>query len=176
MDKATLELLVGKDVRVDRGGPESRLGKLLVVKDDYIVVYIKDTGNVYYKTEHIKSVSVDTRTIADTSVVIVDPDLPEPLLPPVIDGVDFIAVVKEMKFRWVQINRGGPEKIEGILTDVTDILVTLTVGSEIVRVMPFHIRNISYVNKNNEQQQNANGQQEAANNSKDKKDSKKDKK
>lgn len=175
MDKATLELLVGKDVRVDRGGPESRMGKLLVVKDDYIVVYIKDTGNVYYKTEHIKSISVDTRTIADTSVVVIDPDLPELLLPPIIDGVDFIAVVKEMKFRWVQINRGGPEKLEGVLTDVTDILVTLTVGSEIVRVMPFHIRNISYVNKNNEQQQQyANAQQEAANSSKDK--NKKDKK
>ncbi|MBP1966952.1 hypothetical protein [Paenibacillus aceris] len=172
MDKATLELLVGKDVRVDRGGPESRMGKLLVVKDDYIVVYIKDTGNVYYKTEHIKSISVDTRTIADTSVVVIDPDLPEPLLPPIIDGVDFIAVVKDMKFRWIQINRGGPEKLEGVLTDVTDILVTLTVGSEIVRVMPFHIRNISYVNKNNEQQQQyANAQQEAANSSK--KDSKK---
>lgn len=144
MERANLDLLVGKLIRVDRGGPESRLGKLLAVKGDHLVVYINndsEEGILYYKTDHIRSLSLDTRDVTDIPPVTTE----ETVLPNYFDEEDFASVMKNMKFRWVQINRGGHEKIEGVLIDATDELVTMINGNEVIHVLPFHIRNISYV-------------------------------
>ena len=51
MNKLILSPLVGSKIRVDRGGPESRYGRLLAVKDDHIVLYIENEGIAYYKLQ-----------------------------------------------------------------------------------------------------------------------------
>lgn len=53
MDQASLNLLIGQSVRVDRGGPEARIGKLMAVKKDHVVVYHEEEGMLYYKSDHI---------------------------------------------------------------------------------------------------------------------------
>lgn len=53
-----LENLKGSRIRIDRGGPESRDGKLLDVFSDYLVLETEKEGVIYYKTHHIKSVSL----------------------------------------------------------------------------------------------------------------------
>lgn len=141
MDKASLATMLGKTVRVDRGGPESRMGKLLSAKDDHFVVYIENEGMLYYKIDHIKSFSVDTRDVTD---LVEAPQEEQEALPKYLDAPDFNAVLLSLKFRWVQVNRGGPEKIEGVLVDATDDKISLVKGEEIIQVVPFHIRSISY--------------------------------
>jgi spore coat protein B len=156
MEKASLDLLIGRSVRVDRGGPESRMGKLLAVKNDHVVVYIENEGMLYYKIDHIKSLSLDTRDVSDLVPVTVTNELNPVVLPSYIEAEDFATIMKTMQNRWVQINRGGPEKIEGVLVEATDELGTIIAGNEIIQVLYFHIRNISYGLKNNNQQSNDN--------------------
>jgi spore coat protein B len=162
MVMANLSSLVGRSIRVDRGGPESRLGKLIAVKDDHIVVFLKndvEEGMLYYKTDHIKSLSLETRYVSAISDA-----YDESAALNYVDEPNFASIITHMKFRWVQINRGGPEKLEGVLIDATDDQITLISGNEIVQVLPFHIRNISYgIKKQNDQDQNNN-----QNNNKDK--------
>lgn len=154
MENASLGLLLGRFIRVDRGGPESRMGKLLAVKGDHVVVYNESDGILYYRTEHIKSLSVASR---DFSYLSEETDDDESDIPGYFDVEDFMSVLQNMEYHWVQINRGGPEKLEGVLIEATDEAVTMIVGDEVIKVLPFHIRNISYgMKKNNEQSQDNN--------------------
>ena len=55
MNKEVLQTLIGKTIKVDRGGPESRIGKLLAVSEDHFTILTEADGVVYYLTHHIKS-------------------------------------------------------------------------------------------------------------------------
>jgi spore coat protein B len=46
---------IGKVIRVDRGGPESRIGMLLDASEDHLCLLTEEDGVVYYNTKHIKS-------------------------------------------------------------------------------------------------------------------------
>jgi spore coat protein B len=58
-------------------------------------------------------------------------------------AADFHSLLDILKFQWVKINRGGPEKIEGVLCDLNKDIVSLVNNEEIVHISLFHIRNIS---------------------------------
>ncbi|OUM90339.1 MAG: hypothetical protein BAA01_15955 [Bacillus thermozeamaize] len=173
MDQTGLNLVIGQSVRVDRGGPEARIGKLVAVKKDHVVVYHEEEGMLYYKSDHIKSLSLDSRENPE-DLLMENPDETPLVLPKYIDAEDFLSVMKNMKYRWVQVNRGGPEKIEGVLVDANDAEVTLVVGNEVIRVMTFHIRNISYGIKKKEQE-NKNSEENENNQEKDNQNKEKDK-
>ncbi|MFD2370939.1 hypothetical protein ACFSO0_13485 [Brevibacillus sp. GCM10020057] len=161
MDKAILDALLGRSIRVDRGGPESRTGKLIATKDDHFVVYNENDGMLYYRIEHVKSLTLDTRNLADAE----DPNEVQTYIPKHIEADNFNSVLKEMRLHWVQINRGGPEKVEGVLIDATDTHVTVISGNEVVKVLTYHIRNISYgLKKNNEQEKDKNKDNNKENN------------
>ncbi|SDM94391.1 hypothetical protein SAMN04488137_2706 [Fictibacillus solisalsi] len=55
---AIMDNMIGQNVKVNRGGPESRQGVLLLSTYDYIALATEKEGVVYYKTDHVKSVSV----------------------------------------------------------------------------------------------------------------------
>ncbi len=137
MNRDMMKSLVGKIIKVDRGGPESRIGMLLDVYDDFLVVLTEDDGVVYYLTHHIKSVTENAKEQLEFNI-----EVPE--------GFDykkaehFQGLLDALKFQWVKINRGGPEKLEGVLSDVNKDFVSLINKEEIVRLSMFHIRNISY--------------------------------
>ncbi|MED4583927.1 hypothetical protein P9578_14185 [Brevibacillus choshinensis] len=156
MDKASMDLLVGRSVRVDRGGPESRTGKLLSAQNDYFVIYSETDGKiVYYKKDHVKSLTLDSREVSDV-VIESNEEEQQPVLQ-YFEADSFISVLQSMHLYSVQINRGGPEKIEGVIVDANENEVTLIVGNEVVKILPFHIRNISYSgNQNNDQNNNNN--------------------
>lgn len=133
-----LEKLKQCHVRIDRGGPESRAGKLLDVFTDFLVLKTKEDGIIYYKTHHIKSISQITK----------DEKQHEGEYEEKCDyatGVDFQELLKKLKYSWVKINRGGPEKIEGVLVDSSEDYLVLTVKDEVNRIPTFHIRNISVI-------------------------------
>lgn len=129
-----LKSLIGKVIKIDRGGPESRVGLLLDVYNDHLVLLTEEDGLVYYNTHHIKSVTENTKN----QVNIVIPESFEYK-----KANNLLSLLEILKLQWVKINRGGPEKIEGILCDVSNDIISLINKEEIVRISMVHLRNIS---------------------------------
>ncbi|SER62405.1 hypothetical protein [Psychrobacillus sp. OK032] len=137
MNKKMLLSLIDKEVKVDRGGPESRVGKLLSVQEDHFTLLTADDGVIYYNTQHIKSLTINTKNQAQLGIEI-------PRKFEYITADDFKGVLGKLALRWVKINRGGPETLEGVMDYVDDDYITIVSNEEIVRISLFHIRNISY--------------------------------
>lgn len=57
MNKEMLTTFLNKVIKIDRGGPESSVGKLLHATDDHITVLTDNDGIIFYKTQHIKSLT-----------------------------------------------------------------------------------------------------------------------
>jgi spore coat protein B len=58
---------------------------------------------------------------------------------------NFHKLLESIRFQWVKINRdGGPESLEGVLSDSNKHYASLIVKDEVVRFSLKHIRNISY--------------------------------
>ncbi|MFC4779463.1 hypothetical protein ACFO9Q_21925 [Paenibacillus sp. GCM10023252] len=142
--------LVGQVVKINRGGPESIQGKLLAVKSDYLVLLAKE-GVVYVSTDHIKSVTV----VKDGNK---DGNLTNGGRDPFIQANNFRGVLRQLTNNFVQMNWGGPEKVEGFLAEVRQNTVLLvTKDQEIVRVQISHIRSIKKDNKNNKSDNQSGG-------------------
>lgn len=137
MKKDLLESLVGKIIKVDRGGPNSRTGKLLAVANDYFTLLTEEDGIVFYANRHVKSITENTRNKMHFSLRV-----PHQLT--VKPSRNFLDLLKDLKFQWVKINRGGPEKVEGVLHDANEDYVTVVSHEEIIRLATYHIKNISY--------------------------------
>ncbi len=137
MRKDLLESLVGKIIKVDRGGPNSRTGELLSVSDDFFTLMTEEDGVVYYVTRHVKSITENTRNNMKFSLKVPD-NLKFKT------AHSFHSLLKSLKFQWVKINRGGPEKVEGVLHEAYDDFVTIVSHEEIIRLSTYHIKNLSY--------------------------------
>ena len=147
MNQELLTSLVGKDVKVNRGGPESRTGRLLHGGADHFALLTEKDGVVYFNASHVKSISQNSRG----EMEIASDDTTEDLY--YFKEDMFTTLLSSLKYQWVGINRGGPEKLEGVLEDVNEDFVTLVLSEEVVRLATFHIKSISYgltVNKEEE--------------------------
>ncbi|MDN3016008.1 hypothetical protein PH210_07280 [Paenibacillus sp. BSR1-1] len=156
MNKDMMKSLVGKIIKIDRGGPESRIGKLLDVNEDHLVLLTEDEGVVYYYTHHIKSVTENAKEQLEFNI-----EVPEGFTYK--QSESFHDLLDSLKFQWVKINRGGPEKLEGVLSDINNDFVSLINKEEIVRLSMYHIRNISYglkIEKAEEEESNNQSSQE----------------
>lgn len=129
-----LEGLIGSDVRVNRGGPESQTGTIVSIGADYFLLQNEKGEHHYYSLRHLKSITKNTKDggIADSGGA--EEDAAE----------DFETLLQGFKYRWVKINRGGPEKIEGILQDVSSGYVTLIIKEELVLIALSHIKSVNY--------------------------------
>ncbi|MCH6265496.1 MULTISPECIES: hypothetical protein [Neobacillus] len=137
MNKESMMQYVGKTIRVDRGGPESRMGKVLAVFEDYFVLLTESDGVVYYKTNHIRSVTESSRDLLKLGV-----NIPKNF--EYKTGENFVKLLESIRYQWIRINRGGTEALEGVLNDVSKDIASLIVKEEVVRFSMKHIRNISY--------------------------------
>ncbi|MEH7124041.1 hypothetical protein V7122_08030 [Bacillus sp. JJ1532] len=143
MSKDMMESLVNKVIKINRGGPETGSGTLLDVKDDYLILLSENDGVVYFKNQHIKSLTEGSNNGKNgnngqnysldqiNSLDYVAPDTFEELL-------------EDLRYQWVTINRGGPEKVEGMLHDTNGEFVALFCNEELLRLSMYHIRSISY--------------------------------
>ncbi|MBM7656311.1 hypothetical protein [Neobacillus cucumis] len=134
---------IGKAIKVDRDGPESRVGKLLHVGEDYIVI-LTDDEVVYYNSHHIKNF-----TESATGNMNINTEVPEDL--ELKEAHSFKGLFKCSKYSWIKINRGGPNTVEGLLAGLEDNFVVLVNCEEIIRVTLYHINNISYGRTKSEQ-------------------------
>jgi len=139
MNVEMLQTLVGKVVKIDRGGPNSKVGKLLAVGDDFLTLLIENDGVVYYKLYHIKSVTENAKKGLPFEL-----EIPEVFEYKV--ATTFAGVLGLLEYNWVKINRGGKDSIEGVLEAINSDYVTIVAGEEIIRLSTFHIHNISYGN------------------------------
>ncbi|MGB2870553.1 hypothetical protein [Psychrobacillus psychrotolerans] len=137
MNKKMLLSLVDKVIKVDRGGPESRVGLLLSAEDDYFTLLTENDGIIYYSTQHIKSLTNHSKNETEFNL-----EIPKDF--EYIQADDFKGILNCLTLQWVKINRGGPETLEGVLDSVTDDYAIIVANEEIIRVALFHIRNISY--------------------------------
>ncbi|KAB7704728.1 hypothetical protein F9802_16245 [Bacillus aerolatus] len=137
MNREILSSLVDKTVKVNRGGHDSRVGQLLAVEEDYFVLLTKEDGVLYYKGHHVKSLTDNTKKGIEFDLVI-----PEDF--DYMQGKTFKDILKGLKYHWVTVNRGGHEKYQGVMDDITDDYITIVFHEEVIRVAMFHIRNISY--------------------------------
>ncbi|SMQ78654.1 spore coat protein B [Bacillus sp. OV166] len=128
---------IGKVIRVDRGGPESRIGKLLDASEDHLCLLTKEDGILYYNTKHIKSFTDKIKGEMEFNI-----EVPKDLKFNKADN--FQDLLDSLKLKWVQINRGGPERLEGVISDVSKNFVSLIHNEECVRLSKFHIKNISH--------------------------------
>ena len=163
MNKEVLQTLVGKTIKVDRGGPESRVGKLLGVSEDHFTILTEADGVVYYLTHHIKSLTENTKKGLPFEL-----EIPEVFV--FVTAPTLFEVMESLKYNWVKINRGGKESVEGVLDDINLEYITIVHNEEIIRIATFHIHNISYGLKIEKPQKEESEKQE------DKKDDKKEEK
>ncbi|MGD1415132.1 spore coat protein CotH [Bacillus stercoris] len=125
--------LMNQSVQFNQGGPESKKGRLVWLGDDYAALHTNEDGVVYFAIHHIKSISKhepDLKTEEQTPAGVLEAD-------------ELSEVFKSLTHKWVSINRGGPEAIEGILVDNADGHYTLVKNQEVLRIYPFHIKSIS---------------------------------
>ena len=132
-----LSKLVNEVIQINQGGPERRHGILLAVRSDFLILLTEDDGVVYVKLHHIKSVSKtgspeDKKDEKKTSKY-----------PRFSKASYFSDVFKELEHKWVTINRGGPEAMEGVLVEKSGGFYTLITDHAVLRIHPFHIRSVS---------------------------------
>jgi spore coat protein B len=134
-----LKDLIGSFVRVNRGGPESQKGTIVAVCSDYFVLKNEKGELYYYQIRHLKSVTKNAKDCkADDCRWLECED-------------DFEKLLQSFKYCWVKINRGGPEKVEGILQDVSCEFVTLIVKEEVILVAVSHIKSVTVACRDSEE-------------------------
>ncbi|MBV7507673.1 hypothetical protein KW850_20805 [Bacillus sp. sid0103] len=137
MDKDIMKCFIGKVIRIGRGGPESRIGMILDASDDLIVLLTADDGIVYYSIKHIKSFTDNMKGQMKFNIKV-------PKDFKFKKAANFQDLLESLKLKWIKINRGGPEKLEGVLGDVNKDYVFLIHNQEIIRLSMSHIKSISY--------------------------------
>lgn len=155
--------LSNETIQINQGGPESKRGVLLGVRNDFLHLFTEDDGVIYYNIHHIKSVSKyqdDNNNNNNHN----NNQQEEIQYPEIIDASDFNGVFKHLEHKWVSINRGGPEAMEGVLVENAGGHYTLVSNEEVLRIHPYHIRSISVGPKGSFQNNNQNNQNNDQNN------------
>lgn len=171
-----------QNVRINGKGPESRLGKLIDVRDDYVIIYTEDDGLIFYKDQHIKSLSTPFEKMESTNDS--GEKETEPITEEVLEEVPKVNtelenllklsaaasmndVLTNLKYSWIKVNRKGPESVEGLLVDSNDQHLVLAVDNEILRISTYHIKNFSVnIKTSKEETEETNNSKDDSENSK----------
>ncbi len=123
---------VGMLIKINRGGPESFDGVLVSVQSGYVVMRTK-AGLVYVNAGHIKSTTdlpgqKSGRSASNNFIV----------------AGSFVGVLRKLSQQFVQVNWGGPEKIEGFIAEVGNQSLLLVVGQDKVLIPLYHIKTVKH--------------------------------
>ena len=166
MAEYNLSNLIGQKIQLDRGGPESRVGLVLAVGDDFLVLSTINEGIVYYYVDHIKSITL------------VKNDFSQDVIKP-ISRVNYVSsgnmknVFESMKYNRIQINRGGPESVKGVLTEIYDDYITIVLKDEVLLILFSHIKSCSFSGPDKSEANNEESTQENKQESKNESENKK---
>ncbi|TYR79951.1 spore coat protein [Priestia megaterium] len=128
----------GKNIQINQGGPEKKVGQLIdVLGSSYFALMTKRDGAVYVNIEHVKSVSEYKKG---------DRSKHDSLLleqPSYMKCQSFYELFHQLSHKWVSINGGGSEGIEGVLVESKKGNFTLVQDSKVLRLQPRHVKTIS---------------------------------
>lgn len=131
-----IENWVYQSVKVNLGGPESYTGVLLEVGGDYLILQGNTGEVIYYQRQHVKGVMKKKKEIE------LSPYFIEQYY---VDGAMFQEILGSLKYKWVKINRGGLESVEGVLSEVNEEYITVINRDEIIYVINFYIKNVNQI-------------------------------
>lgn len=154
------EQLEGKYVQINQGGPESKKGLVLGNVEDFIVLFTEDDGIVYFNVQHIKSIAENNQNNQNQNQNNGNVQNTQTVIPEFEHVNSFHELFGRMAHKWIAINRGGPEAMEGILVENAGGHYTLINNQEVMRINPYHIKSISSGPKGALKQQNQNNQQD----------------
>jgi spore coat protein B len=164
-------------VRINRGGPEAKIGTLLEVKGDFLILFTNENGLIFYNKHHIKSLSAVIEKTEDTAATGEGTEANKPSTEAKaedsteqntqqIDSLmtiyaniaadNFNDLLKNVKYTWVKLNQGGPESVEGLLVDINEEQLLLAVNNNILRIPIYHLKNFSINLNTNQQDSNMN--------------------
>lgn len=149
---------IGRMVNVNGKGPNAKVGKLVDVKSDYLVIYDKKDGLIFFKDQHIVSMNLagkndekdeseSSNEAEESAEYKVDKEeehwnsLMETYHQ--VSDQDFACSLAKLKYCWIKVNLKGPESVEGLLMEIHDDYLTLVVKEEINRIALYHIKSIS---------------------------------
>ncbi|MFC7394446.1 hypothetical protein [Scopulibacillus cellulosilyticus] len=126
--------LIGNNVKINMGGPESKTGELLTVSSDHLAIDSEKDGVIYYQLRHVRGVTVNSKNASLSSGNA-----------NYIEGESFNDILSALTYKKIRINRGGPESVEGVLNRAFDHYIEVTTNDEVLFVSIYHIKSISHV-------------------------------
>lgn len=140
---------IGRTVRLERGGPDKVVGKLLVISSDYLAVETeRDKTVVYVNAQHIKTISEPIVPEVQMTRTTTEPELPEPLVeqPPLIEADNFRGILSKLETRMVRVNHGGPNALQGALMKSSPEYITILHDmKDYVHYPIYHVRSITWI-------------------------------
>ena len=133
-----LDALKSKFVKVFKGGPESREGRLLEANGEYIVIQTEENQLVYYTAAHLK-------------VIVGNAKKSQQDYPPILDDshvypATFFSVLDSLRSSFVQVNGGGPASKIGRIIDVRPEYLVLSTEKDGLVLFPLaHIKSVALV-------------------------------
>jgi spore coat protein B len=125
---SSLSPLQGKMVRLEFDGSEAKRGRLLSAKGDCLVLQTKKQEVVYVNRRLLKGMAEET---LEQSFFSFDGHHPHYL-----HTDSFDALLQRLKYNWVRINRGGPNRFSGMLIQCFGDHIVLVDEEEQVRTIP----------------------------------------
>lgn len=130
--------LVGRNVQVYKGGPDSNVGVLLDVNEDYLTLQKEDGDIIYYKTSHVKSIRENSQIRFNSILKVYDTNN-------LVKAATFNELAAHFKNQTVRINGKGPESKVGTLVDVKgDYFVLYTEKDGLIFYKEQHITSLSH--------------------------------
>lgn len=130
--------LVGRSVQVYKGGPDSNVGVLLDVNEDYLTLQKEDGDIIYYKTSHVKSIRENSQIRFNSILKVYDTNN-------LVKAATFNELAAHFKDQTIRINGKGPESKIGTLVDVKgDYFVLYTEKDGLIFYKEQHITSLSH--------------------------------
>jgi spore coat protein B len=155
---ASMSRFLGKEVMVNRGGPESLKGKIIDVRSHYFVIQHNTNEYTYCANAHVKSITKSkeetehnsnglkyhpSQQTENVSTMWAPHTHCSQAFPNSHNAESFHALCRTLMHQRVKINRGGPESIDGIVSGTNERYVMITHKNEIVYCFYTHIKSIS---------------------------------
>ncbi|GEN32657.1 hypothetical protein [Aneurinibacillus danicus] len=147
--KSPLHYWIGNVIWINKLDEGPAHGRLLDVKEDYVVIENNEGEHIYYKSEQVRSITINVK------------DTPHPnqkqrgTHTPYINEPKFKELIKRLAHRYVRINC-GEEDIRGIMAGIRQDDMLLVHEHEVIILFANGIHHISCVNERADANENEN--------------------
>lgn len=154
MDFSFMSDLIGKSVRLERGGPDKVEGKLLAIMTDVLAIQTQKEGIVYVNGDHVKTISesvIPEIQIVKSAPVNTCLPVPEEEVPPLVEAQNFRNLLSQLRHKLIRVNQGGPNSLLGVLIDVkpnfesAEMITLLHDMKDYVHFPIYHVRSVTWI-------------------------------